>query len=147
MKTHPFFPWGQLFKTDLRSPKTIDTTLTKMNSTQNTEMEIAPENEHQNPTQWKHRGRFNMEVTTEQAIQAELAIQNMDVNKHNKKQPSLPMMYYKTEAGWQTVIPQTNNPRQAGQLKQRSTLTLRKMEQKDKMRATLEARRRAREEE
>lgn len=118
-----------------------------MNSTQNTEMEIAPENEHRNPTQWKHRGRFNVEVTTEQAIQAELAIQNMNVNKHNKKQPSLPMMYYKTEAGWQTVIPQTNNPRQAGQLKHRSTLTLRKMEQKDKMRATLEARKRAREEE
>ena len=107
-------------------------------------MELA-DKKKLDPTSWSHVGRFEVDVKSSEEVLAHAErVANADVSKDCKKQPTMPLMFYKTEEGeWCAVRPQTNNARQQGQLEAKTTLTLRKYEQRDRLRAKLEAKKRA----
>lgn len=82
------------------------------------------------------------DLTAEQVMANADAVARMDVDgKESLKVPSLPMVYVKVDGEWMVSHPAVSNSKQKGQLKARTELTLRKLNQKDRLRAELERRR------
>jgi len=88
-----------------------------------------------------HEGRENCATTHEDAETIKKLIQTTAFKGHEVKTPHLPLFYTKNEEGkWEATTPLTGDAKIQGSLKARATLTLAKMNQIDRMRAKLEAR-------
>jgi len=88
-----------------------------------------------------HTGREHTNPTPDEEEAMKTLITNTAFKGHEVKTPHLPLLYTRNEEGkWEATTPLGGDAKIQGQLKARATLTLAKMNQIDRMRAKLEAR-------
>jgi hypothetical protein len=88
-----------------------------------------------------HAFREHSPSTPDELEATKTLIRTTAFKGHEKKTPHLPLLYTRNEEGkWEATTPLGGDAKIQGQLKARATLTLGKMNQIDRMRAKLEAR-------
>jgi hypothetical protein len=85
-----------------------------------------------------HAGREHADYTPDELEATKTLIQTTAFKGHEVKTPHLPLLYTKNEEGkWEATTPLGGDAKIQGQLKARATLTTRKMNQIERMRARL----------
>lgn len=89
-----------------------------------------------------HTGRFFDTPTPEDIAATRAALANTNIKAHAAKTTHLPLYYTRDEDGhWTAEMPLTGHSGQRGLMKARATLTTRKMNMVERLRAKLEAKR------